>query len=67
MVTISQIWLVPGFPLLGFILNGFLGKRFGPNFVSFVGPLAIGMAFAQSLILFFQMLEDKDNVLKEHL
>jgi len=66
-VTISQIWLVPGFPLLGFILNGFLGKRFGPNFVSFVAPLAIGMAFAQSLILFFQMLEDKDNVLKEHL
>ncbi len=63
----SQIWLVPAFPLLGFILNGFLGKRFGTRFVTFVGPLAIGMAFAQSLVLFFQMLETEGNVLNEHL
>ena len=63
----SQIWLVPAFPLLGFILNGFLGKRFGTRFVTFVGPLAVGMAFAQSLILFFQMLEAEGNVLNEHL
>jgi len=63
----SQIWLVPAFPLLGFILNGFLGKRFGTRFVTFVGPLAVGMAFAQSLVLFFQMLEAEGNVLNEHL
>ena len=63
----SQIWLVPAFPLLGFILNGFLGKRFGTRFVTFVGPLAIAMAFAQSLVLFFQMLEVEGNVLHEHL
>ena len=31
----SQIWLVPAFPLLGFILNGLLGKRFGTRFVTF--------------------------------
>ena len=63
----SQIWLVPAFPLLGFILNGFLGKRFGTRFVTFVGPLAIALAFAQSLVLFFQMLEVEGNVLHEHL
>ena len=63
----SQIWLVPAFPLLGFFLNGFLGKRFGTRFVTFVGPLAIALSFAQSLVLFFQMLEAEGNVLKEHL
>ena len=63
----SQIWLVPAFPLLGFLLNGFLGKRFGARFVTFVGPLAIALSFAQSLVLFFQMLEAEGNVLKEHL
>jgi len=63
----SQIWLVPAFPLLGFLLNGFLGKRFGTRFVTFVGPLAIALSFAQSLVLFFQMLEVEGNVLKEHL
>ena len=63
----SQIWLVPAFPLLGFLLNGFLGKRFGTRFVTFIGPLAIALSFAQSLVLFFQMLEIEGNVLKEHL
>ena len=63
----SQIWLVPAFPLLGFLLNGFLGKRFGTRFVAFIGPLAIAVSFAQSLVLFFQMLEIEGNVLNEHL
>ena len=57
MVTMSQIWLVPAFPLLGFLLNGFFGKRFGNGFVTFVGPLSIGLSFAQSIVLFFQMLD----------
>ena len=67
MVSMSQIWLVPAFPLLGFILNGMLGKRFGTRFVSIVGPLAIGLAFAQSVVLFFQMINADGNVLSEHL
>ena len=67
MVSMSQIWLVPAFPLLGFVLNGLLGKRFGTRFVSIVGPLAIGLAFVQSVVLFFQMLYVDGNVLSEHL
>jgi len=63
----SQIWLVPAFPMLGFILNGMLGKRFGTRFVSIVGPLAIGLAFGQSLVLFFQMLNTDGNIISEHL
>ena len=67
MVSMSQIWLVPAFPLLGFIMNGLLGKRFGTRFVSIVAPLAIGLAFAQSVVLFFQMLNADGNLLFEHL
>ena len=67
MVSMSQIWLVPAFPLLGFILSGLMGKRFGTRFVSIVAPLAIGLAFAQSVVLFFQMLNADGNVLSEHL
>ena len=67
MVSMSQIWLVPAFPLLGFILNGFLGKRFGTIFISIVGPLAIALAFAQSVVLFFQMLNADGYVITEHL
>ena len=51
----SQIWLVPAFPLLGFLLNGFFGKFFGKRFVTIIAPAAVGFAFLQSLILFFEM------------
>ncbi len=61
------IWLIPAFPLLGSILNGFLGKAFGKRFVSFVGPLAVGFAFLQSVILFFTMLSADGNKIHESL
>lgn len=62
-----QIWLVPAFPLLGFLLNGLFGKFFGKRFVSFVGPLSVGLAFLQSLVLFFTMLSTEGHVLHENL
>jgi len=62
-----QIWLVPAFPLLGFILNGFCGKFFGKRFVSFVGPLSVGFAFCHSLVLFFSMLNTEGHRLHETL
>ena len=62
-----QIWLVPAFPLVGFILNGLFGKFFGKRFVSYVGPLSIGFAFLQSLVLFFTMLSTEGHALHETL
>jgi len=62
-----QIWLIPAFPLMGFVLNGLFGKFFGKRFVSFMGPAAIGFAFLHSLMLFFQMLEIDGHVLHETL
>ena len=63
----SQIWLIPAFPLLGFLLNGFLGKFFGTRFVSFVGPMSIGLAFLQSVVLFFEMLRTEGHRIIENL
>ena len=62
-----QIWLIPAFPLIGAILNGFFGKRFGKRFVSFVGPLAIAFAFLQSVILFFASQATEEKVIQEAL
>lgn len=60
-----HIWLIPAFPLIGFVLNGVCGKFFGKRFVSFMGPAAVGFAFLHSLMLFFQMLEVEGHVLHE--
>lgn len=60
-----QIWLVPAFPLLGFVLNGLFGKFFGKRFVTFMGPAAIGFAFLHSFMLFFQMLNSSERRLHE--
>ena len=52
----GYIWLVPALPLLGVLLNGFLGPRFGKGFVKLVGPLVILAAFCVSVYAFRQML-----------
>ena len=41
----GYIWLVPALPLLGVLLNGFLGPRLGKGFVKVVGPLVVFAAF----------------------
>jgi NADH-quinone oxidoreductase subunit L len=45
----SQLWLIPLFPLLGFVLNLLLGRHFGKTFVSLFGPLAVLAALGQTL------------------
>src|SRR5712692_3158273 len=43
------VWLVPFLPLVGVLLNGFLGPRLGKGFVRLVGPLVILAAFCLSV------------------
>jgi len=45
------IFLIPLLPLLGFLLNGLLGKRLGKGFVSFVGCASVGLAFWVALLV----------------
>jgi NADH-quinone oxidoreductase subunit L len=50
------VWLIPLFPAIGFLLNGFLGKRLGKGFVSWVGPSAIGLSFLTAILVFFELI-----------
>jgi NADH-quinone oxidoreductase subunit L len=50
-----MVWLVLLFPVLGVLLNGFLGPRLGKGFVKWVGPLVIFAAFVVSVWTFLQL------------
>jgi len=52
----DYVWLIPLFPAIGFVLNGFLGRGLGKGFVSWVGPSAIGLSFLTSIFIFFELI-----------
>jgi NADH-quinone oxidoreductase subunit L len=64
---VDYIWLIPGLPLLGFLLNGLLGRSLGRPFVSLLGPGAILASLVLSLLAFGEMLETPGMVLTQHL
>jgi NADH-quinone oxidoreductase subunit L len=53
----DYIWLIPVFPALGFLINGFFGKKVPKAFVSWVACLAIFSSLIVSLAIFFQFLQ----------
>jgi len=53
---IEYVWLVPFLPLLGFIINGILGKKLGKNLVSWIGCGSVGLSFLISVKIFFELL-----------
>ncbi|MGQ9458071.1 MAG: proton-conducting transporter transmembrane domain-containing protein, partial [Anaerolineae bacterium] len=48
---LNYAWLLLLFPLLGVLVNGFLGPRVGKRAVGWVACLAVGLAFTTSLAL----------------
>ncbi len=54
----TYLWLIPVFTLIGVVLNGLLGKKFGDKFVSWVGPGAVGLSFLISCIFLFKLVFD---------
>jgi NADH-quinone oxidoreductase subunit L len=52
---INLVWLVPVFPLIGFLING-LGRNFwSKTLVSWIGSVAILASFALSLSIFLEL------------
>ena len=52
---INLVWLIPLFPLVGFLING-LGRNFLPkSVVGFIGCLSILLSFGLSLGVFFEL------------
>ena len=53
---LDYIWLIPAFPAIGFLLNGFLGKRYPKSVVGWVACSALGLSFLTSILVFFELL-----------
>jgi len=49
----DYVGLIPLFPAIGFLINGFFGRRLGNKVVSVVGPSAIGLSFLTAILIFF--------------
>ena len=41
-----NLWLIPIFPLLGFLLNGILGKRLPKAVISVIAVASVAASFA---------------------
>src|SRR3974377_1803783 len=53
---IEYVWLIPVFPLVGFIINGLMGHRLPKNLVGTLGASMVGLSFALTLSIFLQYL-----------
>jgi NADH-quinone oxidoreductase subunit L len=52
---LSYAWLVPAFPLVGFLISGFGKNRLKNNQAGIVGSMAVILSFVYSLALFLSM------------
>ncbi len=53
---LENVWLIPLFPFIGFLINGLLGRRLGKGVVGVVGPSAIGLSFLTSILIFVELI-----------
>ena len=53
---IDLVWLIPIFPLIGFLINGLFGKRFPEKVIGWIGALSVGASFLVALSIFIQLL-----------
>lgn len=52
----NYIYLIPLFPLIGFLINGFFGQKLGKGLVSFIGCTTIGFSFIVALFIWKDLL-----------
>ena len=50
------VWLIPLFPLLGFLINGLIGKRFSEQAIGWIGSLSVGASFVVALLIFLELI-----------
>jgi NADH-quinone oxidoreductase subunit L len=52
----NYLWLIPFFPLVGFIINGLLGRKLGEKVVSVIGAGVVFASFAVAILTFLDLL-----------
>lgn len=53
---IDLVWLIPLFPLVGFLINGLIGRRFPEKVIGWIGAGALGASFLVTLSIFAEVL-----------
>jgi len=53
---LSNLWLIPIWPLVGFLLNGFFGRRLGKSAVGIVACGSVGLSLLASLAAVAELL-----------
>jgi NADH-quinone oxidoreductase subunit L len=54
-MTFDYVWLVPGFPLLGTLINGLFGKRLPRAVVAVIACAAVGASFIVSVLMYMTL------------
>ena len=52
---IKLVALIPLFPLLGFIINGFFGKKISKGLSGAIASIAVLASFVVALLIFFEL------------
>ncbi|MBM4274230.1 MAG: NADH-quinone oxidoreductase subunit L [Deltaproteobacteria bacterium] len=55
-MMMDYVWLIPVFPLIGFLINGLVGKKLSKNTVGIIGSAVIGLSFLVTVKIFFEFL-----------
>jgi NADH-quinone oxidoreductase subunit L len=50
-----NLWLIPFFPLIGFLLNGLFGRRFSKTAINVIGVGSVALSFAYVLVVLKQL------------
>ncbi len=50
------VWLIPLFPAIGFLINGFFGKSYSKKVVGGVACTALGLSFLTSILILFELI-----------
>lgn len=59
----DNLWLIPLFPFIGFLINGLLGKKIkNEKIIGSIGTLAIFCSFLLSCNYFFKLVADTEKV-----
>ncbi len=54
---LDYIWLIVAMPLLGFLINGFFGRKLPKQMVSFIACGTVFVSFVLAVISFFELLK----------
>ena len=53
----DYVWLVPTFPLIGFLINGLFGKKLPKNLVGVIASATVGLSFLLTVAIFWEFLQ----------